>query len=444
MNSLRRLVDKLFGRSAIEAGGSGRRWGGFGLRRPASEIHKRSEITAARAGDSFLNSPYGNAIVEAWVSNLVGDGPSIRPDTLDLDLRKRLVVLWGRFWNVCDADGLLAMDGFLEALARSLVVTGEAFVHLIVDRDTGGLQLRLWASSQVDRTMNRDLGNGARIVAGVEFSRDGKRDAYHVRENPDLPFATNWSTKRVPAEDVLHLFKVLFPGQVRGISWLTPSLTRDAEITKLEDALLAKFNVSALVGLIFKRPDGGNASILPIDENGEYSMSPGATIIAPPGYEVEGFNGGSAEGATDFLRSQIRSAAAGAGVPYELVSGDLSQVNYSSARMGLMEFRRRAGALQKSLIVARFLRPVWRRLLLIEALNGRMLPSVATSMEAEFIFTGWAQIDPKKETEADIAAIKARTKSRFEVIASRGRDPEEVDAEIAADRKSPNREAFNA
>jgi capsid protein len=38
--------------------------------------------------------------------------------------------------------------------------------------------------------------------------------------------------------------------------------------------------------------------------------------------------------------------AAGVGLTYELLTGDLSQVNYSSIRAGLIEFRRRMEALQ--------------------------------------------------------------------------------------------------
>ena len=123
-------------------------------------------------------------------------------------------------------------------------MNGEAFVHLEIDPATAALQLRLWNVNQVDRSMNRDIGGGFRVVAGVEFDPRGRRVAYHVRENPDAPFATNYGTIRVPAEDVLHVFEPLFPGQARGLSWLAPSLTRIAEIDKGEDANLARFNAA--------------------------------------------------------------------------------------------------------------------------------------------------------------------------------------------------------
>jgi len=47
-------------------------------------------------------------------------------------------------------------------------------------------------------------------------------------------------------------------------------------------------------------------------------------------------------------------------VPYELLTGDLSQVNYSSIRAGLVEFRRMIDAVQWQLFVPMFCAPVWR------------------------------------------------------------------------------------
>lgn len=431
---LRRAADKLFRRSTIEAGGTGGRWRTPGLRAPAREMLARRSLAGARAAAFVLNSPYGQALLQAWVSNLIADGPSMRPGTKDKKLRADLQAGWSIFWDECDADGLSDLGGFLQRAARSEFIYGEAFVHMSPDMETGALRLRLWSPEQVDPSLTRDIGNGARIVAGIEFAASGKRVAYHVRENADVPFAMSYGTERIPAEDVLHIFEPTFPGQVRGISRLTPVATRLSEVDKLEDALLAKANTAALFGGVFYRPDEGAGARMPgQSSNGDYDLEPGAMIFAPPGYSVEFSDPPSTDGAVDFLRSQIRSVAAGVGMPYELVSSDLSQVNYSSARLGLLEFRRRIEALRRNLVVARCLIPAWKRWMLLEALSGRIAMGVAMSTTAEFVFPGWAQIDPLKETKADAAAIDARIKSRWEVIGQRGRDPEVVDEEIDQD-----------
>ena len=80
-----------------------------------------------------------------------------------------------------------------------------------------------------------------------------------------------------------------------------------------------------------------------------------------PGKDVK-FATPSANGDyADYMRMQLHAVAAGVGLTYELLTGDLSQVNYSSIRAGLIEFRRRMEALQWQLIVPGLCQPVWSR-----------------------------------------------------------------------------------
>jgi capsid protein len=57
---------------------------------------------------------------------------------------------------------------------------------------------------------------------------------------------------------------------------------------------------------------------------------------------------------------QFRAVAAAMGITYEMLTGDLTQVNYSSIRAGLLEFRRRCEAIQHGVIVHQLCRPVWQ------------------------------------------------------------------------------------
>ena len=92
--------------------------------------------------------------------------------------------------------------------------------------------------------------------------------------------------------------------------------------------------------------------------------------------------------------------------------------------------------LQKTLIEGQFLRPLWRRFIAWKALTGELPADAAASPDYKVTFTppGWPTIDPLKETNADIRALESGLKSRAEIIAARGRDPDEVDREIEADR----------
>jgi capsid protein len=146
----------------------------------------------------------------------------------------------------------------------------------------------------------------------------------------------------------------------------------------------------------------------------------------------------TAEGAPEFLKHMLRQIASGCGVPFELLTGNLEAVNYSSAKVGIENFKRRCRAIRASLLVAQFLRPVWERFVTLEILSGRLnAPDFEMASEdyldASFLFPEWASLDPFKEAKADLLLLQAGVRSRSEIVSARGRDPDELNAEIAAD-----------
>ena len=126
------------------------------------------------------------------------------------------------------------------------------------------------------------------------------------------------------------------------------------------------------------------------------------------------------------------------GITYEMLTGDLTQVNYSSIRAGLLEFRRRCEAIQHHVIIHQLCRPLWQAWMEQAVLAGALNLPNYTKRRREFqsvkwIPQGWQWVDPLKETEAMKSAIRSGLMSRSEAISANGYDAEDVDREIAAD-----------
>lgn len=430
-----RGLAKVFRRSLVEAGGGGRRWQGA----PMLAAPQQSALAArgpakARAAGLYTNTAYGNRIVEAWTSALVGRGYQARSQHPDPAVRRRL------------NDEFEAMaNPALAPLARALVRDGEAFLRLAPLED-GGLRLHHLAADQIDPSLTRELDGGARIVAGIEFDAGDRVAAYHVlREAPGAPFATFGEAVRVPAPDMLHAFDRLFPGQVRGLSWLTPVLLKLRDRDEASDALLMQLKVASLITGFIRDPEGGAAGFDEAASGGQVNVSlePGAMRILPPGADVTFSSPGQGLAqAVEFLRAQDREIAAGVGLTFEALTGDLGEANYSSARVGLLEFRRRAEMLQRNLIEDQVLRPLWRRWIDSQSLAGAIpAGEAALYYGVRFVGPGWAWVDPRNEIEAEIAAINAGLKSREEVVAGRGRDVDDLDEELARDARRPTQGA---
>ena len=99
--------------------------------------------------------------------------------------------------------------------------------------------------------------NGNRVKAGIEFDGIGRRIAYHVyREHPgeSALFGTAGETVCVPADQVLHLYRPLRPGQIRGVPWLAPVLLKLHELDQYDDAELVRRKTAALFAGFITRP----------------------------------------------------------------------------------------------------------------------------------------------------------------------------------------------
>jgi len=447
---MRNFVQRLLGigrTRAFDAAGGGRRWESAktvdGLN---AAILAGATTAARRAGWHARNNPWVAAAVDSLVGNVVGAGIKPQSTHPDRAVRERLQALWLRWTDHADPAGLADFYGLQAMAVRAMVESGESFARLRVASDTTAipLHIELLDREQVPSDLHREIGGGARIRAGIEFDSAGRRVAYRVSSfRPGDPLgAVRMDPIRVPAADCIHLFKPLAAGQLRGITWLAPVLLRLHELDQFEDAALVKAKVAALFTGFITDPDGtvgglsgaSNAGVLQV------GMEPGSLIPLPPGADIRFSNPTEHDAYAPFVKNHLRAVAAGMGMPYELVSGDLEGVTYSSIRAGLIEFRRRVEQLQHNVVVHLFCRPVWERFVRLAVLSGE-LPArdfdrdPAVYLGCEWLPPKFDYVDPKKDVEAEILAIDAGLKSRTQAISERGYDAEQVDAEISADQE---------
>jgi lambda family phage portal protein len=241
---------------------------------------------------------------------------------------------------------------------------------------------------------------------------------------------------------VLHLFRPLRPGQLRGQPWLTQVLVKLHELDQYDDAELVRKKTAAMfAGFVTKNaPEDQILGEGTADSNGAAlaGLEPGTLQVLLPGEDVK-FSSPADVGSSyeTFMRVQLRSIAAGIGITYEQLTGDLTGVNYSSIRAGLLEFRRRCQQFQHHVIVFQLCLPVWRRWLQSAILNGTLPTeaSVTDYYDAKWIPPGFSWVDPLKDIKAQVTAVRAGFKSRAEVVSEQGYDAEAIDREISADNE---------
>lgn len=461
MSWFTRLRARVFGASPTYDGvGGGRRARFWQVGNPgavAALAYAQDELRA-KSRDLVRRNAWAATGVEAFVANAIGTG--IKPQSMleDLAQREAVQALWRDWCEDADAAGLTDFYGLQALACRAMLEGGECLVRLRYrrpeDRLAVGLQLQLLEPEHLPSTLHRELPNGNVIRAGIEFNAIGLRVAYHLtKSHPGdgmlAPMSAHGGldTVRVPADEVLHLFRPLRPGQIRGEPWLARALVKLHELDQYDDAELVRKKTAAMFAGFITR----SAPEDPLLGEGEAdaqgvamaSLEPGTMQFLEPGEDVT-FSQPADVGSSyaEFMRQQFRAVAAAMGITYEMLTGDLTQVNYSSIRAGLLEFRRRCEAIQHGVIVHQLCRPLWRAWMTQAVLEGALvLPGYARGgvarrrvyLAVKWIAQGWQWVDPKKEFDAMIAAIRGGLLSRSEAISSFGYDAEDIDREIAAD-----------
>uniref|UniRef100_UPI002FCEB711 phage portal protein n=1 Tax=Wolbachia endosymbiont of Pentidionis agamae TaxID=3110435 RepID=UPI002FCEB711 len=402
------------------------------------------ETLRSSSRDMVRKNPYAANIIDMIVSNCVGTGIKSQSKAKDAEFRKKVQELWLRWTDEADSSGISDFYGLQALVCRSMVEGGECFVRLRTRKAEDGLfvplQLQVLESEHLDNKSNQTIANGNVIRSGIEFNRLGQREAYYLfREHPGE--GSFRESVRVPANDVLHIYKPLRPGQIRGEPWLSNVLLKLYELDQYDDAELVRKKTAAMFAGFITRLDP-EASIMGEGESNEHGVAlsglePGTMQLLDPGEDIKFSEpsdvGGSYEA---FMRQQLRAIAIGMGITYEQLTGDLTNVNYSSIRAGLIEFRRRCTMLQHNITVFQFCRPIWNRWIELATLSGKLSTTDnQTLKDVKWIPQGFDWVDPLKDQQAQQMAVRNGFKSRSEVVSELGYDAEEIDQEIAEDQK---------
>ena len=118
--------------------------------------------------------------------------------------------------------------------------------------------------------------------------------------------------------------------------------------------------------------------------------------VLPGGTDISFNSPEQLKDAPAFVRMNLQALAAALGLPEHLLSGDLTNANFSSLRAGLIPFRARVEQSQYGTLAPQLLRPIWRRWLALEVLSGRV--ELSPEIGAEWIMPRPLQgLDPIKE-----------------------------------------------
>lgn len=401
-----------------------------------------------RSRDLTRNNPHARKALNVWVNNIVGSGIWPRAKTGDAALDKQANDLFMAWAKTCDADGQLDFAGLQDLMVREMVEGGEILIRRRFRLPQDGLpvplQLQLCEGDMLDQSRTGGVPEtGGAKISGVEFDQIGRRVAYwmfsvHPGNSYILPATTGaLLSKSVPASEILHLYRKERT-QVRGVPWCSATILEQRDLDDYEQAEMVRKKIEACVVAIVTGADLENEGVAPAptgvplvtDAKGKAieQFEPGMIAYSENGKSVNFNNPGQSGGFPEYKKIGLHSIAAGYLIPYELLSGDLSEVNFTSARVGLVEFRRLARVIQKLVVIPMALQPIWDWFTGAAVLAG-LLPN--KPIPCDWDLPMFESVNPLDDASAARMDMRSGLESLFGALAARGFDPQAKLREIA-------------
>lgn len=354
--------------------------------------------------------------------------------------------LWDEFYENPSVDGKGNGNVMQATFNHDRLQSGEALARMLIVTKNNPNRIKLKIqhieSEYLDITyrgydlLNNTVYDNTRY--GITFDEYNKPITYHFLADNYYGLGTPSEERvkrvRVASEDVLHIFERLRSNQWRGIPIIAPMLATIYQITDLEYATVTKQQAAAAISWIIEQADqlslnvpgsvrtAGNSS--PTDERKKilFSSNGGTVQYINPGEKfhlVENTDiGSNLLGLLKHLQQEISVCY---GLPYYMLSGDTSGLDFSSIRGLLIEFRDKLEYIHHFINLPDGLAKIATKFKAIAKLSYPVEDAYAN-----YMFPRNYGVDELKDTQGDILEVQAGFATSEQKREERGTTYEQV------------------
>lgn len=388
-----------------------------------------------RARRADKDNAVAHAILNRLVDNVVGEGFRMQSRTGNPDFDRKAEELFAADCDRFDIRGILSWSEFQRHWYRCHERDGDVGV-VLVDRG-GQSRLQLIGGERI-KTPDDKQAAVAEWLDGVRVDGVGRPVQFSIEVAPEFG---KRKFELVTAANFDYFPRIQNYDQVRGEPCFSQVFQLLDQLEGYVEAVVIAARMAAVFGLVFKGPSmpdqarrlgtttnaqgetrrsvtlengqvkylGGNDDIMQLDAKQPMNQTP------------------------DFIASMLRMIGNAVDMPLEIVALNMKEVNFSSARIGLLQFYRAMRAKQAAF--ASHLSRVYRwwisRQVNAGAFAGMAIPE--NYWDHKFIPQGWSYTDPVSEAQADLLQVSMGTASVREICHKLGRDFDEIAAMNAVD-----------
>jgi lambda family phage portal protein len=388
------------------------------------------------------NNGYAVRALSTLMNNIIGTGIMVSFKNNGARLDKSANRAWKNWCEVADYEGHLDLYGLQNLAVRTWLESGMALVryHRLSPAEAAGtvpLRLQILEPDFIDGSRYGNI-DGRIVDRGLVYDQKGRHIGYYLFDHHPGNMASyqrsSLRSSYFSLSEVRPLFQKLRPGQDRGVSILAPAVLPLNDIVQYFSAEMMRKRIESCLAA-FITSDEAEVSLgseISKDSFGvtKEKFTPGMIFRMKPGEDVKINSPAATSGVAEFVREQLRAAAAGAGIMYEHLTGDLSMVNYSSYRAGNLEFRRMVQQLQYLTVIPMLCVPIVQAFEQAALVSGHL---TKTGFEKSYTPPRHESIDPEKDAKADLLRARNGLESLSSLAAEQGYEFGDLVEQIAAD-----------
>jgi lambda family phage portal protein len=383
--------------------------------------------------------------------NIASKVPNQKGKNLNAKVNSAVHKAWKAFRKIenYEVRGMFSGVETDRQILQRLAVDGEVIIKLVTGKEAGNpfnFTLQVLEADFLNVYHNDRVGSN-RVVMGVELTGAGRPVGYWLTSYPQMDlFAEQLTQKdeRFPAEQIIHIFLPSRFTANRGMSWLSPVVTKLRTLDRFEEnvAIARRIAASKMAQLVTTEKDAEEYKGQGRGPAGEIieEISPGIVIDVPYGKKYEPIDiGGAGEPFGEFRKEILRTISGGLGMMYSTLAQDAESINYSSARFFKDVEEEWWRELQR-FYFTHVLQPIFESWLPYAILSGEV-PGVSITQVDDIIESvewdpkGFSYVDPTKEISSSLNAISGGLTSRRRELAKLGINYEEFLDEVAADQE---------
>lgn len=372
--------------------------------RAALDPSIRQKIRQRARYEALESGSFAKGMVAAKVNDVVGRGPQLQVQTPDATLNKAIESAWTAWSKEIN------LPAKLRTMASAYYVDGEAFAERISNPNLLGeikLDLRL---TEADLWTNPTGMSSLNEVDGIRYDDSGVPVSYdRLRMHPGDDFADGsvspTEIETIPAENVIHWFRVERPDQRRGVSALATALPLFAELRRYRLATIAAAEIAADYSAVMysdasafsENPDEVDENFLTVD------LERRAMLTLPAGWKLAQLK---AEQPTtqfgSFSEHILMEVGRCLHTPLNIICGSSREYNFASGRLDYLLYWNQNDVDRSDceLVVLERLFRWW----LDEALlvNGLIPPlGELRTVDHRFVFPPRRPVDPESQAATD-------------------------------------------